>query len=489
MSHPESLFVITLSLRSPSLRTRSLVLEILAASCLIPGGHKRVLEGLTRFASVSGERARFDTIVQCLCADVMSRGTRQEDKVERILELQIASLSFINSVICGGPGKELEFRCHMRCEFIKLGVDKVVERLSEIEHEALETQLAVYQDRMEADEAELGKKYDVSTVNKEDVSGMFGLMLDSVKNTRAQQTFQSLFQHMILIPANPIKRSKYLRLLDEICAQIVLQKENENPDPDVTKINIDVKTLITELIDADKLKEAEEKAKKQSERAVKAIKELDTQKDTFMKELSKMEQTVKDKTKKETEAVLENMAARKEIVRLEGILRERFGNSETALKQFNLGQFANKTTFELPPEVLKALAGGQPIGEAGVAPPAPGQGPPPPPGAGPPPPPPPGEAAAGGPPPPPPPPGGDAGGPPPPPPPPGPGGKSSFVIRSIAFLLIFRRPSTAAAAWIWRPTTTSRYVYFTIYLQQTLLFINFRYGNAWNASWSTCEEE
>jgi dishevelled associated activator of morphogenesis len=44
MSNPDSLFIIALSLRSFSLRTRALVLEILGAVCLIPGGHRRILE-------------------------------------------------------------------------------------------------------------------------------------------------------------------------------------------------------------------------------------------------------------------------------------------------------------------------------------------------------------------------------------------------------------------------------------------------------------
>ena len=36
-------------------------------------------------------------------------------------------MSFINAVICGGPGVELEYRMHMRYEFITLGLDSLVE--------------------------------------------------------------------------------------------------------------------------------------------------------------------------------------------------------------------------------------------------------------------------------------------------------------------------------------------------------------------------
>ena len=45
MGHPDSINVIALSLRSTSVRVLSMVLEILGAVCLIPSGHKRILQG------------------------------------------------------------------------------------------------------------------------------------------------------------------------------------------------------------------------------------------------------------------------------------------------------------------------------------------------------------------------------------------------------------------------------------------------------------
>lgn len=90
MSHSESLLVIALSIRSPSLRTRAIALEILAAICLIPGGHKRVLECMVQFAKLVGEHCRFQTVVSCLEADVLFRGdTNGEDRFERVVEVQV----------------------------------------------------------------------------------------------------------------------------------------------------------------------------------------------------------------------------------------------------------------------------------------------------------------------------------------------------------------------------------------------------------------
>ena len=97
MENLESLNVIALSLRSPFLRTRAAVLEILGAVCLIPSGHKRIMEAMGNFARVTGERSRFDTVVQCLTMEISAKTggwlgnirVSQEEKVERVLDLKV----------------------------------------------------------------------------------------------------------------------------------------------------------------------------------------------------------------------------------------------------------------------------------------------------------------------------------------------------------------------------------------------------------------
>lgn len=93
MSHPDSLQTITFSLRSPFIRTRTLVLEIMGAVCLIPGGHRRILESLSSFAKVSLERKRFEVVAACLAADMMQRNGMirgsGDEKWDRIIDLQV----------------------------------------------------------------------------------------------------------------------------------------------------------------------------------------------------------------------------------------------------------------------------------------------------------------------------------------------------------------------------------------------------------------
>lgn len=110
--------VIALSLRSPLLRTRSLVLEIFGAVCLLPGGHASVLEALDAVCAVAGTRFRFEIVVYSLWQSCLSI----VDK-----DLQVASMAFINAVTWGGPGTNFEFRMHMRWEFINLGLLNLVD--------------------------------------------------------------------------------------------------------------------------------------------------------------------------------------------------------------------------------------------------------------------------------------------------------------------------------------------------------------------------
>jgi dishevelled associated activator of morphogenesis len=69
---------------------------------------------------VAGTRFRFELVVHALWQSC--QGSSVLDK-----ELQVASMSFINAVICGGPGVNLEFRMHLRYEFLQLGLMQLID--------------------------------------------------------------------------------------------------------------------------------------------------------------------------------------------------------------------------------------------------------------------------------------------------------------------------------------------------------------------------
>lgn len=75
----------------------------------------QVLEAMIHFQKYSGERTRFQSIVNELDRSI---GAYRDD-----LGLKTAIMSFINAVLNYGPGEEsLEFRLHLRYELLMLGI-------------------------------------------------------------------------------------------------------------------------------------------------------------------------------------------------------------------------------------------------------------------------------------------------------------------------------------------------------------------------------
>ena len=61
--HPAGVNVIAQSLGADDSRTKVAALEILGAMCLVPGGHKRVLQAMLHFQQYVGERTRFQVFI------------------------------------------------------------------------------------------------------------------------------------------------------------------------------------------------------------------------------------------------------------------------------------------------------------------------------------------------------------------------------------------------------------------------------------------
>ncbi|KAH9629508.1 hypothetical protein HF086_015838 [Spodoptera exigua] len=115
LAHPTSIDLIAQSLDTENVKTKVAALEILGAVCLVPGGHKKVLEAMVHYQKYAGERARFQSIMNELDR---STGAYRDD-----LGLKTAIMSFVNAVLNYGPGEEsLEFRLHLRYELLMLGI-------------------------------------------------------------------------------------------------------------------------------------------------------------------------------------------------------------------------------------------------------------------------------------------------------------------------------------------------------------------------------
>ncbi|KAG8446966.1 hypothetical protein GDO86_014418 [Hymenochirus boettgeri] len=134
MSHTSCVNQITLSLRNKNPRTKALVLELLAAVCLVRGGHELILSAFNYFMEVSGEGSRFEKLMEYF---------RTEDSN---IDFMVACMQFINIVV--HSVKNMNFRVYLQYEFSLLGLDEYLEVLKHTESERLQVQIQAYLDNI-----------------------------------------------------------------------------------------------------------------------------------------------------------------------------------------------------------------------------------------------------------------------------------------------------------------------------------------------------
>ncbi|XP_035216961.1 protein diaphanous-like isoform X2 [Stegodyphus dumicola] len=348
--------------------------KLMAAMCLVPpNGHEKVLEAITICGEIEGQE-RFAPIIQGL------------DK--RNETLRIACIQLINALVTSPD--DLDFRLHLRNEFMRTGLIDVLENLQAEGNQTAELsiQLKIFHDHKDEDFDEFSQRYENIRLEFEDMNDCYELIRQTISETPAENDFLSVLQHLLCLRDDVTVRSAYYRLIEECISQIVLHKNGCDPDFRHTKrFKIDVEPLIETIVD---------KSKQEDER--------------ISDELSKKLEDALT-AKQESEAKLAQVESR--LREYETVISEvRKGGK---LPQLPSGLSAS--TGSIPPPPPPPPPGGSMPPPPPLMPGCGGPPPPPPmPGSGPPPPPP---MPGMGPPPPPPPPGS---GPPPPPPPPGLGG-------------------------------------------------------------------
>uniref|UniRef100_A0A3B4UNC5 Dishevelled associated activator of morphogenesis 1b n=1 Tax=Seriola dumerili TaxID=41447 RepID=A0A3B4UNC5_SERDU len=300
LSHSESINIIAQSLATENIKTKVAVLEIMGAVCLVPGGHKKILEAMLHYQRFACERTRFQTLINDL-----DRSTgRYRDEVN----LKTAIMSFINAVLSQGAGEtSLEFRIHLRYEFLMLGIQPVIDKLRSHENSTLDRHLDYFEMLRNEDELALSKRFESAHIDTKSATQVFDLIRKKMNHTDAYPHFMSVLHHCLLMPH---KRSgntvQYWLLLDRIVQQMVLQNDKGH-DPDVTPLeNFNVKNVVRMLVNENEVKQWKEQAEKMrkehhelQQRFEKKERECDAktqEKEDMMQTLNKM----KEKLEKES---------------------------------------------------------------------------------------------------------------------------------------------------------------------------------------------
>ncbi|XP_056120384.1 disheveled-associated activator of morphogenesis 1b isoform X2 [Rhinichthys klamathensis goyatoka] len=385
LSHTESINIIAQSLATENIKTKVAVLEIMGAVCLVPGGHKKILEAMLHYQKFSCERTRFQTLLN----DLDKSTGRYRDEVS----LKTAIMSFINAVLSQGAGEaSLEFRVHLRYEFLMLGIQPIIDKLRSHENSTLDRHLDYFEMLRNDDELTLSRRFESMHIDTKSATQVFELVRKKLAHTDAYPHFMSILHHCLLMPH---KRSgntvQYWLLLDRIVQQMVLQNDKGH-DPDVTPLeNFNVKNVVRMLVNENEVKQWKEQAEK-----------MRKDHHELQQKMEKKERECDAKTQ-EKEEMMQTLNKMKEKL-------EREMGEHKLVKQ----QVAEMTArlHDLSTRQIASVPGGPPIPGPPGGPLLPPPPPPPPPGGMMPPPPPPPPGSAMMPPPPPPPPGG-------PPPPPG----------------------------------------------------------------------
>uniref|UniRef100_A0A146MFK9 Disheveled-associated activator of morphogenesis 2 n=3 Tax=Lygus hesperus TaxID=30085 RepID=A0A146MFK9_LYGHE len=318
LAHPTAINTIAQSLASENIKIKVAALEILGAVCLVPGGHKKVLDAMTHYQAYTCERSRFQGIINDL--DKSTGEYRDE------VCLKTAVMSFVNAVLSYGPGQEsLEFRLHLRYEFLMLGIQHVMQKLRRHDNQTLDRHLDFFEMLRKEDEKELARKFELEKdVDINSATGMFDVLRRKLSHTAAYPHLLSLLQHLLLLPLDYGCQPQHWLLFDRIVQQIVTQTENGS-NHDISILNIDVKEIVHLLAKEEELiaarTKAEELEKENSELATKVAKK-EQELDQRMQEKEDLEASVnraKERLEKETAAHLE---ARQRVSALEDVKSE-----------------------------------------------------------------------------------------------------------------------------------------------------------------------
>ncbi|KAL7731518.1 hypothetical protein ACLKA6_011984 [Drosophila palustris] len=135
IQHREAINCIALSLIHKSLRTKALVLELLAAICLVKGGHEIILGSFDNFKDVCQEKRRFQTLMEYFMNFEAFN-----------IDFMVACMQFMNIVV--HSVEDMNYRVHLQYEFTALGLDTYLEKIRMTESEELKVQISAYLDNV-----------------------------------------------------------------------------------------------------------------------------------------------------------------------------------------------------------------------------------------------------------------------------------------------------------------------------------------------------
>ncbi|XP_054695000.1 protein diaphanous homolog 2 isoform X3 [Grus americana] len=261
--------------KQPHMMTETV--KILSALCIV--GEDNILDRLLGAITTAAERhniERFSQIVEGL-------------ENHEFLQLQVACMQLINALVTSPD--ELDFRIHLRNEFLRCGMKKILPGLKDKDNEELDIQLKVFDENKEEDLIELSHRLNDIRAEMDDVNEVFHLLNNMLKDTSSENYFLSILQHLLLIRSDYYIRPQYYKIIEECISQIVLQCSGTDPDFKYRgRMDVDFTHLVDACVDKAKVEESEKKAAEFSRK----FDEEFTARQEAQAELQKREEKIKE---------------------------------------------------------------------------------------------------------------------------------------------------------------------------------------------------
>lgn len=257
LGHPTAIACLARILTSQSVQVKVNVLEILATLCMVPGGHRKVLQAFFAFSRWASERTRFQTLIYEL-------GRKWNNPYEEV-RMKTAILSLVNAVIKYGAGeKHLEFRLHIRFEFLMLGIEPAIEALHQYNDDTLERHAEFFEALRIEDERKFAEKFETKHIDARSASSLFDYLRKRMTLSAAYPCFVSILFHLMQI--SHASHGPSWVLIERVIEQIILQTKEGDPDDAPLELNVAaaIKTIIAEG-EMKQLKKDIRKAEKEKE--------------------------------------------------------------------------------------------------------------------------------------------------------------------------------------------------------------------------------
>jgi cytokinesis protein len=269
LQHSQIVMALAGSLISPRLNTRKLVSEVMTFLCHWGEGygHRKVLQALDHIKTQHGETGRFDAWMRLVEVTIDGRGKMgslvgASDEVRSggvgvenlLMEYSVASLLLVNALV-DTPERDLQLRCHIRAQFIATGIKRLMTKMEGFQYEVIDKQIEQfrtneaidYEDLMERENSSIVDSVDGEVKDLNDPIQIADAIQIKIQNTRAQDYFVSLMQHLLLIRDNEAEdRLRMFQLVDAMLSYVAMDRRL--PDMDLKQaLNFTVQNLLDKL--------------------------------------------------------------------------------------------------------------------------------------------------------------------------------------------------------------------------------------------------